>query len=90
MKITNVRALCSATKNLSPRGYAPSYKLQVNLDKSTGKLWWADIVGNSYILYNDPNMIFVCNIEHPATMAEIRDMVSGSDRVRYELESIEF
>ena len=87
MKITNVRALCSATKNLSPLGYAPSYKLQVHLDKSTGKLWWADIVGNGYIQYNDPNMIFVCNIEHPATMAEIRDMVAASDRVRYELES---
>lgn len=90
MKITNVRALCSATKNLSPIGYAPRYKLQVHLDTSTGKLWWADVVGNGYIQYNDPNMIFVCNIEHPATMAEIRDMVAASDGVRYRLDKIEF
>lgn len=90
MKITNVRALCSATKNLSPLGYAPNYKIQVHLDTSTGKLLWADVVGNGYIQYNDPNMIFVCNIEHPATMAEIRDMVAASDRVRYRLDKIEF
>lgn len=82
MKITGIRALCSDSKGLTPVGYAPRYMLQVHLDKSTGKLWWADIASkNSYIQYNDPNMIFICNIEHPATMAEIREMVE--DRLHY-------
>ena len=89
MKITGIRTLCSATKNLTPEGYAPAYKLQVHLDKSTGKLYWADVTGNGYIQYNDPDMIYVCNIEHPATMAEIRDMVDN-DRVRYAIGNIEF
>lgn len=82
MKIKGIRELCSATKALDPVGYAPRYKIQVHLDKSTGKLWWADIAGsNSYIQYSDPNMVYICNIEHPATMAEIREMVD--DRLRY-------
>ena len=81
MEIKGIRALCSATKNLTPIGYASAYKLQVHLDKATGKLWWADVVGTGFIQYSDPNMVFICNIEHPATMAEIREMVE--DRVRY-------
>jgi hypothetical protein len=90
MKIKGIRALCSATKNLTPVGYAPNYKLQVHLDKATGKLYWADVVGTGYIQYNDPNMMFVCNIEHPATMAEIREMIEDNQRVQYALDSIEF
>lgn len=90
MKIKGIRALCSATKGLTPVGYAPSYKLQVHLDKSTGELQWADVVGNSFIQYNDPNMIFVCDIEHPMTMAEIREEIKSSPRVRYALDKIEF
>ena len=89
MKIKGIRALCSATKGLSPLGYAPSYKIQVHLDKSTGKLYWADIIGNGYIQYNDDNLIYVCNIEHPATMAQIREMID-TDRVRVAVGGIEF
>lgn len=72
-----------ATKNLAPVGYAPRYKLQVHIDRCTGKLYWADVTGNGIIQYNDANLIYVCNIEHPATMAEIREMIAGSARVRY-------
>ena len=80
MTIKNIRALCSASKNLAPVGYAPQYKLQVHLDKATGELTWADVTGTGYIQYSDPNMRFVCNLEHPATMAEIREIVE--DRIR--------
>lgn len=82
MKIVNMRALCSASKTLAPIGYLPHYILQVNLDISNGRLCWAYVTENSYVQYDDPNMIFVCYIYHPATMAEIRDMVLGSDGVR--------
>lgn len=77
-KITGIKALCSATKDLSPVGYAPKYKLQVHVDKATGKLYWADIVGNGTIQYHDDDLIYLCDIEHPATMAEIRDMIQSS------------
>ena len=90
MKIKGIRSLCSATKALSPEGYAPSYKIQVHLDKATGKLWWADTTGTGYIQYDDPNMIYVCDIQHPATMAEIREMISNSDRVLYAVGDVEF
>lgn len=90
MKIKGIRALCSATKKLAPVGYAPSYKLQVHLDTAAGKLWWADVVGNGYIRYDDPNMIFVCDIEHPATMADIREMLEYNQRVQYALDKVEF
>ena len=86
MEIKGLRALCSATKNLAPEGYASACKIQVHIDKSTGKLYWADVVGTGYIQYNDPNMIFIGNIEHPATMAEIREMVEY--RVKY-MEALE-
>lgn len=75
MKIKNIKALCSASKNLAPVGYAPNYRLQVHVDKTTGELTWADIAGNGYIQYSNPNMVFVCNLDHPATMAEIREAV---------------
>ena len=90
MKIKGIRALCSASKSLTPVGYAPAYKLQVHLNKATGELQWADVVGTGFIQYANPDMIFVCDIEHPATMAEIREMIEGSPRVRYELDEIEF
>ena len=90
MKIKGIKALCSATKNLAPEGYAPSYKIQVHLDTTTGKLWWTDTTGNGYIQYNDPNMIYVCDIQHPATMDEIREMISDCGRVRYAVGNIEF
>lgn len=75
MKVKGIKALCSATKNLVPVGYAPRYKLQVHIDTETGELFWADIVGNGYIQYNNPARVFVCDIEHPATMAEIKEML---------------
>lgn len=81
MKLKYVRYLCSATKNLDPIGFAPRYKIQVHLDKSTGKLYWTEICGNAYVQYNDPDLVFIGNIEHPATMAEIREMVE--ERLRY-------
>lgn len=81
MKIKGIRALCSASKHLTPVGYAPQYKLQVHLDKSTGELMWADVVGQNYIQYRNPNMVFICNIEHPTTMAEIRETVEY--QIRY-------
>jgi len=90
MKIKGVRALCSASKGLTPVGYAPAYKLQVHLNKSTGELQWADVVGTGFIQYDNPDMIFVCEIAHPATMAEIREMIEFSPRVRYALDKIEF
>ena len=88
MKVKGIRALCSATKELAPVGYAGSYKLQVHIDKNTGKLYWASIFGNGYIRYDD-SMVFVCNIEHPATMAEIREMIE-TPSVEYALGTIEF
>ena len=90
MKIKGIKQLCHDTKNLVPVGYAPNYKIQVHLDISTGKLWWADVVGAGFIQYDDPNMIFVCNIEHPATMAEIREMIEYNQHVRYYIDKIEF
>lgn len=90
MKIKGIRALCSATKGLTPVGYAPAYKLQVRLNTSTGELQWADVVGTDFIQYDNPDMLFVCNIEHPATMAEIREMIEYNQRVQYALDKIEF
>jgi len=90
MKIMGIRNLCSATKNLAPEGYAPRYEIQVHLDTKTGKLYWADVVGNGYIQYNDPDMIYVCNIKHPATMAEIREMIEDEPRVRYAIGKVEW
>ncbi len=90
MKVIGIKKLCSATKNLAPWGYAPTYKLQVCVDRSNGKLYWADVVGNGYIQYNDPNRILVGNIEHPMSMACLRDMIRDCGRVRYALGTVEF
>ena len=89
MKVNGIKALCSATKNLDPVGYAPRYKLQVHIDAETGELFWADIVGNGYIQYQNPAMVFVCDIEHPATMAEIREMLEYRKRGCVKLANIE-
>lgn len=75
MKIKGIKALCGASKNLDQVGYAPRYKLQVHIDTENGELFWADIVGNGFVQYSNPAMVFVCNIAHPATMAEIREMI---------------
>ena len=75
MKIKGIKKLCGATKNLSPDGYLPRYKIQVHVDIKAGELYWADVVGSGYILYHDPDLLFVCNIEHPTTMKEIKQMV---------------
>lgn len=75
MTIHGIKQLCSASRNLAPKGFAPRYQLQVNLDLETGKLYWADIVGHGQIQYNDPHLIYVGKISHPVTMAEIREMI---------------
>lgn len=74
MKIKGLRQLCGATKNLPPKGYAPRYKIQVHIDVNTGNLIWSDIVGNGCIVYDD-HTFHLIDIEHPATMAEIKEMV---------------
>lgn len=89
MKVTGIKALCSASKNLAPVGYAPTYRLHVHIDVATGKLYWADIVGNGYIQYDDPNLVFIANIDHPATMAEIREMIADRKAQRVALADIE-
>ena len=75
MKIIGMKKLCSATRELAPVGYAPRLKIQVNLDIRTGRLYWADVIGNGYIQYNDDDLVYVCTIEHPMTMAEIKTLV---------------
>ena len=59
MKIIGMKKLCSATNGLDPVGYAPRYKIQVHLDISTGRLYWADIIGNGYIQYNDDDLVYL-------------------------------
>lgn len=90
MKVKGIKQLCSATKDLAPEGYLPKYKLQVHIDKSNGKITWSTIVGNGEIQYPGDDMILVGNIEHPMSMASIRDMIRDCGRVQYALGSIEF
>lgn len=75
MKVKGIKALCSASKGLSPVGYLPNYKIHVHINTNTGELIWADIVGNGYIHYHDPAIRYLFELEHPATMKEIREEI---------------
>lgn len=78
MKITGIKKVCTASKVLAPEGYAPRLMLQVNVNTKTGAVDYDVLPANSgYIVHNDPDIYFVCNIFHPATMDEIRNTVQA-------------
>lgn len=75
MKIKGLKKIAGESKHIGK--YDPEY-LQLNYDKTTGEAW-ADyhysIGGNSWTEYHDTNILNCGNIEEPATMKEIAEMI---------------
>lgn len=76
VKITGLKKVAGETKSLE--GYFSGKYLQLNYDKSTGKVWtdfFYSLGQNNWTEYHDSNIINCGNISEPMTMVQIREMV---------------
>ncbi len=76
IKMIGLRAACSESKILT--GYYGGSHLQISYDTKTGKILTGYHVGNSYTVYDDPAVIWVCNLSDPSTMQEISDKIHAA------------
>ena len=77
IKLKGIKNVVSEARN--NLGKNNNLYLQVNVDKSTGRVWsdlHCSIGQNSWNVYKDEDIVTVCNISDPnVTMAELKAMV---------------
>ena len=77
IKLIGVRNIVTEARN--NLGTNNNLYLQINVDKSTGKVWsdlHCSIGQNSWNVYSDSDIITVCNISDSSiTMADLKAMV---------------
>ena len=69
-KIVGLKKIAGESKKLN--GPYGSYHLDVFYDTKTGKAWASAQIGNSYCVYDDANIVRICSLHEPRTMAEIK------------------
>lgn len=78
IQIKGLRKIAGESKSLKGY-YSPEY-LQLNYDRKTEEAWTDfhySLGHNSWVRYDDKNIIIICNICRPVTMKEVREMIEG-------------
>ena len=73
LKMTGLKKVASESKNEG--FFSRGGKLQLNYNIKTGKLWTDDLVGDSWVEYNDDDVVVITSIRNACTMQEIADIV---------------
>lgn len=75
LKMTGIRAASGQTENFGP--YSPHY-VEIFYDKASGEVWTKyqySLGENSWTVYDDPDVIKVCNTHEHLTMQKIADII---------------
>lgn len=85
LKMIGLKKASGSTANYG--AYSPAYD-EIFYDTKTGEVWTVyqcSIGHNSWTVYDDPNVIKICNASCHMTMQEIADAIAEqlADRKRY-------
>lgn len=72
LKITGLRKVSGATCNWDNRGLHE----EIAYDTATGECWSRTMIGNNWTVYDDPDVIVVCNATRHMTMQQIADRIA--------------
>lgn len=78
IKMTGLKAVSGETKDLG--GYYSGQYVEIFYDRSTGKVWGNyqySLGQNTWTVYDDPDVIKICNASDKMTMQQIADAVSA-------------
>ena len=86
LRINGLKKASGCTENYGP--YSGSY-VEIFYDKSSGDVWGNyqySIGHNSWTVYNDPDIIKICDASMHMTMQQIADAIH--DRLRFDREAV--
>lgn len=75
MKINTYGLPMRGLKKASGATFSWSGHTQISYDMETGEVLTRDLIGNNYVVYDDPSVIFICDGTRHLTMQEIADLI---------------
>lgn len=75
MTLTGIKRACAESRHIA---YDRGLVTRIYVDRSTGRVIAETLPANNWIVWSDPDVLEVCTLYAPATMAEIRRAVLGA------------